>query len=191
MRPLRVKKPSSRLKSSCVMSFKAVFFEVIDYVLSEMKHRFDENREVLIAVDAANGFLESDFEITALRPLATIQIPLPSTEEICVAKNFLLREEEKTKLGSKTLLQRLFPFKEAFSSTYRLFEAIETFSGSTAISESSFSALSRIDSIRRTTMSDQRLRELFFAFEKKRLDFVDVNYILREFGSKNRRIQLF
>lgn len=63
----------------------------------------------------------------------------------------------------------LFPIKEAFAETYNLFDAIETIASSTAINECSFSALSRVDSIRRMSMTDQRLRDLsFIAFEKKK-----------------------
>lgn len=79
------------------------------------------------------------------------------------------------------------PVKDAFADTYRLFEACDAFGSSTAIIESSFSALARIDTVRRMCMTDQRLRDSsFLAFEKKRLSSIEEDDIMRKFSEKNR-----
>lgn len=88
----------------------------------------------------------------------------------------------------------LLPFKDGIESTYKLLEAVESLGSSTAVNECAFSALSRIDTVRRMAMTDQRLCNLaFLAFEKNRIssikDFDDK--ILRKFNEKNRKIQLF
>lgn len=92
----------------------------------------------------------------------------------------------------KCILQELFPVKFAFPTTYQLFEAIETFGAITSMNESSFLALSRIDSIRRSSMTDQRLRDLaFLAIEKNRLKSLKMDVILRKFAENTRKLQLF
>lgn len=124
--------------------------------------------------------------------MTELQVTLPSSAECAVAKTYLLSEKNKPEWKEKSILETLFPVKTAFPVTYRLFEAIETFGATTSVNESSFSALSRIDAIRRSSMTDQRLRDLaFLAFEKKRLNTLRIDKILRKFSEKNRKIQLF
>lgn len=86
----------------------------------------------------------------------------------------------------------LFPIKSAFPASFSLFEACETFGNSTSFNECAFSALARIDTVRRMSMLNARLCDLtFLAFEKKLLGSVKVEDIIRKFSEKNRRIQLF
>lgn len=205
IRPTRRRRRSTLLNDSVVMStlgegedndeelisLKRCYFEIIDSVVEEMTQRFDQNNDILMAVAAAD-----DFELDALQPLSTLNLTLLSPEEIAVARTFLLnkKNEEKDDKAKKkfSIVQTLSPFAEVFRNTYRLFEAIETFGSSTSVNESSFSALSRIDTVRRCSMTDQRMRDLaFIAFEKKRLDSLTTDDILRKFAEKNRRIQLF
>ena len=85
----------------------------------------------------------------------------------------------------------MFPVKSAFPTTYRFFEAIETFGGSTSTNESSLSALSKKDAIRRSSMADQRLRDIsFLPFEKKSLNSLKIDDVLRKFAEKNQKVQL-
>lgn len=178
------------------VSLKRCFFEIIDLVVAEMERRFNQNNDILMAVAAADDFLNDDFSLDALQPLTTLNVELPSPEEYAVVRSFLLnkKNEEKNEKAKKkfSILQALFIFKDAFRVTYRLFEAIETFGSGTTINEASFSALSRIDTVRRRSMTDQRLRDLsFIAFEKQRLDSLTIDSILQKFAENNRRIQLF
>ena len=207
LRPRRIRQRSSRLSESVVMStlgerdfdesneattFKQIYYEIIDKVILEMDERFERNSGILNAVEAASGFLNDDFEYDALRPLTELLVKLPTPEEFSVVKTYLLNERNKPEWQEKTMLQSLAPVKSAFPNTYRLFEAIETFGATTSMNESSFSALSRIDTIRRSSMTNQRLRDLaFLGFEKKRLNSLNVDVILRKFMEKNRKIQLF
>lgn len=64
-----------------------------------------------------------------------------------------------------------------FPTTYQLFEAIETFGATTSMNDLSFSALSRIDTMRRSSMTDQRLRDVaFLAFEKNSLKSLKMDW---------------
>lgn len=187
--PVRRRRRSTVLNDSVVMStlgerdsddesvlLKRIYFEIIDTVESEMTRRFDENNDILMAIEAANDFLNDDFDYNALQPITALQLTLPSREEIAVAKTFLLdeRNKEKDEESKKTILEMLFPVENVFRATYRLFEAIETFGSGTSTNECSFSAHSRIDTIQRNSMTDQRLRDLsFIAFEKKKNGFIE------------------
>lgn len=204
--PVRRRRRSTLLHDSVVMStlgerdsddesvlLKRIYFEIIDTVESEMTRRFDQNNDILMAIEAANDFLNDDFDHNVLQPLTALELTLPSREEIAVARTFLLEEKNKEDDESKkNILELLFPVANVFRNTYRLFEAIETFGSGTATNESSFSAFSRIDTIRRYSMTNQRMRELaFIAFEKKRMDSLKIDTILRKFSEKTRRVQLF
>lgn len=203
-RTRRVRQRSSRLNDSVVMEtlgedhfenendrLKSTYFEVIDKVLVEMKRRFHNNSDILIAISELNNLNSNTFSRDALEPLKDIRLILPSEAELNVVTKFLAKEMEKPENANNNALKILLPVKDAFSDTYLLFEAAEVFGSSTAINECSFSALARIDTVRRMSMTDQRLRDLsFLAFEKNRLTLNDID-IMRKFSEKNRRIQLF
>lgn len=133
-----------------------------------------------------------DFDETKLTPLVDIGLILPSDSELDVVKKFISSETKKPENAKMTILKLLTPVKDAFLNTYHLFEAFEAFGSSTAINECSFSAVSRIDTVRRMCMTDERLRNLsFLAFEKKRLTDLNELDIMHKFAEKNRKIQLF
>lgn len=202
-RPPRIHQRSTRLTDSVVMetlgenqnkneTLKSVYFEVIDYVLSEMRKRFHNNSDILMAISELNKIISNDFDRNALRPLTKIGLVLPSETELDIVKTFLAKETKKIENKNKSILKILLPVQDAFPDTYRLFEASETFGSSTSINECSFSALARIDTVRRMCMTDKRLRDLtFLAFEKKRLSSIKEDDIMRKFSEKNRRIQLY
>lgn len=203
--PRRIRHRSTRLNDSVVMDslgerqsevdngkFKSMYFEVIDYVLSEMRRRFQNNNNILLAISELNNINSNKFDQNSLGPLEEIGLVLPSESELQVVKTFLAKEMEKPENEHKTILKILLPVKDAFPIIYRLFEAAESFGSSTSINECSFSALARIDTVRRMSMSDQRLLNLsFLAFENKRLTLLDEDDIVRKFAEKNRRIQLY
>lgn len=208
-KPQRIRQRSSRLTGSIVMEtlgerniemeaqteveketmlVKSQYFEVIDRVSSEMICRFQENSNILTAITEINNIERDDFDHDALEPLIEINLTLPSVAELTVVKQFLSKNENKQ---GYSVLQNLFPVREAVKDTYHILEAAEVFGSSTAIAECSFSALSRIDTVRRMAMTDRRLCNLtFLAFEKNKLKNLDQNSIIQKFTQKNRRIQL-
>lgn len=106
-------------------------------------------------------------------------------------------EEEECKrkkvMSKNSIVKILYPVREAFPQTYKLFCAIETFPCSTTISECSFSCFARVGILGRIHMTNQRLRELtFLAFEQKETKSIGTETILRHFNNKkNRKLQLF
>lgn len=176
----RARQQSTRLRDSIVMSttgqnqfedeiseLKSVYYEIIDSISNEMKDRFDNNCEILNAIDSVQ-----DLDRDSLLPLSEIGVEIPEQAELTVVKRFLAKERMKPEFEKVSTLKILYPVKDAFIATYRLFEAIETIGASTAVNECSFSAVSRIDTVKRMSMSSQRLCDLsFLAFEKKTTTF--------------------
>lgn len=160
--------------------------------LPKLTKRFDRNSDILNAVESASDFLKDNFNYDDLKPLTELPVTLPTPEKFSVVKTYLINEKNKPDWQEKTILQSLAPVKSAFPNTYRLFEGIETFGATTSMNESSFSALSRIDTIRRSSMTNQRLRDLaFLGFEKKRLNSLNVDVILRKFSEKTEKSNFF
>lgn len=170
------------------------YFTSLDLVLAELNRRFDENDEILQALASAQSM-----DVDTLKPLAELNIiQMPSEGELIVAKSYLdtaRAKDEENESGSerKTILQHLYPVREAFPAVFDLFSAIETFPCSTTISECSFSSLARVGILGRVHMTNERLRNLsFLAFEEKELKKIPSDTILRHFNdAKNRRLQIF
>lgn len=180
----RIKQVEERFPNENAL--KSLFHKCIDVVLGEMKSRFEENNEILMAASC----VEEMEEYESLQPLAQLTT-LPKKHEFLSAKAFIERSEtEDQKLSNIELLK---PVKVGFPDVYKLFEAVETIGCSTAINEASFSSLARVDTAYRISMSNERLRNLsFLAFESNELKVTEKEAILRKFDAdKNRRVQLF
>lgn len=205
---------SSRLKDFVVtetlgerteepLELKSIYFQIIDVIVTELNARFSENDEILVALSEADNM-----DITDLQPLQKLGIQLPSEAELKVAKKYVDKKRsdhdkmhaERVKKGEDekdlprfNVLRTLYEAREAFPEVYRLFATIETFACSTAICECSFSSLSLVDTPKRFSMKNERLRNLaFLGFEKKRLKNVDLDFVLQEFNrKKDRKVQLF
>lgn len=179
------------------VEIRAAFFEVIDVTVKELEYRFKDNDEVLLAISDSHKM-----DRAKLLPLAELKIMLPSENELTVAKTFIDRENQKQienasasgeKLMPIRIRELLYEYRSAFPDTYDLFAAVDTFGCSTAICESSFSALSRINVVTRISMTDERMRNLaYLAFEAKRLKRISNEDVLKIFNeSKQRKVQLY
>lgn len=163
---------------------KQIFSETLDIILSEMAMRFSDNKELLKAISAAE-----ELDHDNIQHLSSLGILLPSKEELTVVKSYL----QKNKIENCNIFQEIYSQKVAFENTYKLLATARTFGCSTALCESTFSVLTRIDRPQRLSMTHQRLANLtFLAFEKDQTNKVDLEIVLKKFNSmKNRRLQLF
>lgn len=168
---------------------KRLFHNCVGVVLNELKARFTEFSDILIAASCA---AETNFEYESLQPLAKI-INLPEEWELRSAKAFTDRQNAESEKQSQSALQMFDSVKLAFPNVYKMLEAVETIGCSTAVNEASFSSLARVDTINRMSMSNERLRNLtFLAFEAKEVHSVDKMTIIRAFhNAKDRKVQLF
>lgn len=149
----------------------------------------------------------SEMELSQLKPLEKLGICLPPDHEFKTAKKYveskhevwkkeLEKEEEKEEKKTENrfnVLSVLYEVRDAFPKVYETYATIETFGCSTAVCESSFSALSQVNIPSRLSMTNKRMRNLaFLAFEHNRLKNISVDKVLRKFNdSKERRVQLF
>ena len=119
-------------------------------------------------------------------------LTLPSDEELHVVKAFIARYGSCA-VDPHAILKTLYEQRVAFPDTYALLASVTAFGYSTAVCESSFSTLSRIDTPHRRAMTVNRLQHLtLLAFEKDRTRRIDLDKFIRRFAdTKTRRIQLF
>ncbi len=117
---------------------------------------------------------------------------MPSDEELCVVRAYIARTVID-KDEPHGVLKALYEQRMAFPDTYAWVAAITAFGCSTAVCESSFSALSRIETPQRQGMKVDRLQKLtLLAFERERTKKIDLEKFLRRFSeSKSRRLQLY
>lgn len=181
--PVRRGRPTT--SNSDTDMLKSVFQKCCGVVIDELRTRFAENSDILIA---ASDAAELDFE--SLQPLSRV-IDLPEEWEVRSAKAFA--DRTKVEGEEQSFLQMFITFKSAFPNVYKMLEAVETIGCSTAVNEASFSSLSRVGTINRMSMSNVRLRNLtFLAFESKEVQNVEKQTILRKFhDAKDRKVQLF
>ena len=103
--------------------------------------------------------------------LQKLKFTLPSVEELIIAKSTVLRELAATTNSNASTalsaLEILCRFKQAFPDTYCMAASVATLSCSTALCESTFSTLARIDVPERMT-TDRKSNLSFLALEHKR-----------------------
>lgn len=160
------------------VALKSIYFQIIDVTVTELNARFSENNEILLALSETDNM-----NIDDLKPLQKLGIQLPSESELKVAKKYIdtkradhnkintdrvKKGEDEKDLPRFSVLGTLYEAREPFPEVYRLFVTIETFACSTAICECSFSSLSLVDTPKRFSMKNERLRNhAFLGFEKK------------------------
>lgn len=193
----RIRKKNTRLENSIIYEYinepcneevnhTSIYYETIDEILRELESRFSNNLELIKAITAAEELNE---DIEAYKILKELGIDIPGREEIIVAKNYL-KTNDDPKID---FFKKLYDMRIAFPNVYMLVAACRIFACSTAICESTFSALSRIDRSQRQCMTDQRQANLvLLSFEKTVTKNLDVKEFLKRFNSMaDRKLQLF
>ena len=163
-------------KNHLMIELNSRFINLIDLVLVELNKRFSELgkdyvRAIAGLVPGTNSFLD----LAVLKPLLDLaQIDIINiSHEIHVAKPMLesmlakVVTPEGTFAKTSHILQLLLPFSDGFPLLVKVLAMLLTFGVSTAVCESSFSALTRILTPFRRSMMQRRLSNLvLLAFEK-------------------------
>ena len=170
-----------------------LFLPVLDAMLSELERRFsDKNITHMRAIQACAPGSPHFLEASHIAPLADFY---------GLDKNALPMECSLAKhtLGGKDLeelidvLRELTPLRTAFPILVKSIQIALTIAVSTAHCERSFSALKRIKSYLRSTMTQQRLVDLaILSIEKELSVNLSLDDVVHQFASKdkNRRITL-
>ena len=173
----------------------SLYFPILDAIIAEMKKRFDDkNLSLMKAVDCCNPSSSNFLEFNHLLPVVESYSYLLNQDllqmECTLAKQTLHGKEMET---INDVLKELFPLKTAFPNLVKLLQIVLTIVVSTAACERSFSALKRIKTYLRSTMSEQRLNDVaVLSIEKRLAESLSFDEIIDRFAAidKNRRILL-
>lgn len=200
MKKNRIRKKSVMLKNHFIYDFinepseldhstklQSIYNEAIDCILQELDKRFCSNKDLITALTAVEELNE---DITKYDILKELGINIPMKEELVVAKNFIKSEDTRRDID---ILEKLYEMQKAFPNVYSLVATSRVFACSTAICESTFSALTQIDRPQRQFMSSQRQANLvLLSFEKNVTKNLDISNFLKKFNAaSDRRLQLF
>ena len=185
--------------------YRQIFFEAIDHVIQAIQDRFDQpgygiyqNLEQLILkastgmpYDAEIQFVCDFYKEDLSRIQLEAQLPLlrhlvkgaqeTSTREVCV-------REVAHVLGNLSVAEKV-----AFSSVWKVMQLLLVMPATNATSERSFSALRRVKTYLRTTMTQQRLNHLMVLHvHKTSTDGLDLMSVAREFvAGREGRLRMF
>ena len=170
-----------------------LYFPVLDTLLAELHRRFSqENIEVMKAIHAFNPDSEHFLDPTHLKPIALIySLDYESLSmESTLAKRTLIKAKME---NVEDVFRELTPLRAAFPTLLKAIQIALTICISTAQCERSFSALKRIKTYLRSTMTEQRFTDLaILSIEKELTSELSLDAVVTEFAAadKNRRIVL-
>ena len=167
----------------------SIYFPVLDAMLSELDHRFAENLEYMRCIQA---YGPRSLRPNSIRTLAECYgLDMGSLSVECsLAKQTLLGKDMNS---IADVLLELSSLRIAFPLLTKLLQIALTIVVSTAYCERSFSALKRIKTYLRSTMTEQRLIDLaVLSIERELSKQISLDQVVNEFASKdkNRRILL-
>ena len=174
-----------------------LYFPVLDAFLAELNSALvsfsQKNINLMRSISSLCPKTSSFLNPVCLKPLAsTYDLDYDALcMESILASRTLVNTELET-LGD--VLRELLPLKSAFPTLVKAVQIAMTICVSTAKCERSFSALDRIKTYLRSTMTEQRLTDLaILSIEKELAGGLSLEAVVNEFASndKNRRIVLF
>lgn len=204
-RPQRQKQLSRRLDDVIIMettgarnvmenseNFKInLYFPILDGIILELRNRFDnKNLGLMRAIQCCDPSSPQFLDINHLLPLVESYSCLNKdylTMECTLAKRTLQNKEMK---NINDVLQEVYQLRAAFPTLVKLLQIALTIAVSTAECERSFSALKRIKTFLRSTMSEQRLTDLaLLSVEKQLSQRLSLDKVVDRFAAtdKNRR----
>ena len=172
-----------------------LFYPILDTVLSELKTRFAScNLAIMKSIQSCSPHSKSFLDPNSLKPLIEhYRLQFASIEkEIEVAKRTLAGETDQMEFIADVLLE-LIPLTDAFPSLVKLLQIALTVSVSSSQCERSFSALKRIKSYLRSTMTEKRLVDVAsLSIERDFASALSLETVIDRFSSSdsNRRVTL-
>ena len=169
-----------------------LYFPVLDCLITEFQTRFsDKNKSLLRALHACNSESSTFLDAAALEPLTTTYDFDADTIalETQLAHRVLKNSEPLEKTNEVIL--KLLPLKDAFPTLISLLRLSLTISVTTASCERTFSALKKVKSYLRSTMSEDRLVSLAILSLERDIS-LNLEEVVTAFSSKHKghRIQL-
>ena len=166
-----------------------IYYAIIDNCVGELRERFGElNSKIAYAVkclwpkpqmdDQPFLFLQPE-DIKPIAELMAVDVSSPIVRSECtVARQLLVQkfcDENHTNL--QDICQLLLPFKDAFPTVYGIYAAALSLGVSTATCEASFSALTRILTAYRRSMTHNRKANLvLLSFQRRYTEAVEFDH---------------
>lgn len=178
---------------TCDQLKDSLYFPILDAMLSELDRRFaeknlDHMRAIQACSPSSSDFLQPNSILTLAESYGLDVDSL--TVECSLARQTLLGKDLES---ISNVLLELSSLRLAFPSLIKLLQIALSIVVSTAHCERSFSALKRIKTYLRSTMTEQRLVDLaVLSIEKELSKQISLDEVVNEFASKdkNRRILL-
>ena len=183
----------SREVSNSSNELKVMYFCILDLILGELKRRFEnKNLKIMRAIQSCNPQSSEFLNYETIYPLTdhySLNVNLLQTE--CRLGQHTFKDKELESV--REFWEEACGFDSAFSELKKLLQIALTIVVSTASCERSFSALKRIKSHLRTTMTDERLANLAtLSIEKSVCTIISLESVIDKFNrdDNNRRIVL-
>ena len=173
-------------------AYRIIYYQVMDKFLGEISARFHESRELMLGVAACNPQSPVFLDASTISPLAS-KYDLDVTAlsyQLAVAKA-MLTQRGVTQMTD--VLQVVSHMKDAFPLLTVLYRIVLTIPVTSASPERSFSALKHVKTYLRTTMGQDRLKQIaILAIERNLSGSLDYCKVLDKFKENGpRRIQLW
>ena len=183
---------SRNTMSTCEEWKVDIYFPVLGTSIVELKQRFtSRNMSIMKSIQACDPQSNSFFDPDSLAPLCNnyqLDHTMVSMEAVLAKRTLASKPDIE---GISNVLKELYPLKEAFPNLLKLLQIALTICVSSAQCERCFSALKRIKSYLRSTMSEQRLVDLAcISIQHDIYSKLDVEEIIDNFAAKSRRITL-
>ena len=166
-----------------------LYFPILDTVITELKTRFaSTNLAIMKSIQACSPHCDSFLDSSCLMPLIEhYRLDSASVErEVQVARRTLASKAGEMETISDVLLE-LVPFTEAFPSLVKLLKIALTIAVSSSQCERCFSALKRIKSYLRSTMTENRLIDMAtLSIERGLLGSLSLETVVDRFSSSDR-----
>ena len=179
-----------------MVSFKRIYFDILDRFLSEMDDRLTHNMALIATMNAldcnSNDLLNDKKLSTILQFYKGIHIDeVLLNSQISVAKSHFLTKNEKSK-NLFELYDELKPLECAHSEILKIVKILIALPVTTASNERLFSVLSLVKTYLRTTMKNERLNDLLLmASEKELVKNLNYDILVNNFAKlRSRRYPL-
>ena len=164
-----------------------MYLPVLDRFLLELKERFNARNTIMNAIQACNPHSKYFLDPDSLRPLTeNYSIDHQSLEKEAKLAKYALTGNEQMETTSDVILQ-LQPLQVAFPTLVQLLQIALTICVSSSQCEMCFSALKRIKSYLRSTMTKSRLVDLAsLSIERDISHQLSLEEVVDKFGISDR-----
>ena len=188
--------------------YRRQYFEVLDLLINELRRRFQQKRGLpvvavleKILLDSANGEsgLESadfpeefqlyngDVDLAKLKTQLLMLPDLIKTRNLKYVNSLPIKKVTNVRTICD-IMSEVGVAKELFSEVFRLLQIFYTLPVTTSTAERTFSALRRLKTYLRSTMSQARLNHTMLLYiHKERTDQIDEKDIAKKFIMENDR----